>query len=110
MSVRPWLVVAGLVVCGAALAQQAPPPPPSSSIPQPAPPPGLSVELAAAAKLVREGQYDEARTKVDAVLAGDAKNPQAKLKLVRELFAVPPSETPPKPVVPKPAAKPRPKK
>jgi tetratricopeptide (TPR) repeat protein len=209
MSARPWLAIAGVVVCSAALAQQAPPPPPSSSITQPALPPGLSVELAAAAKLVREGQYDEARSKVDAVLAGDAKNPQArfirgvietdegdgdeaiatfqaltedypelpephnnlaviwakrgsydkarielqaalvinpdyaiahenlgdvysrlagaeferattldkgnksaqaKLKLVRELFTVPPSETPPKPVVPKPAAKPKPKK
>src|SRR4029078_12714389 len=79
MFIRPWHVVAGLVVCGVALAQQAPPPPPSSSIVQPAPPPGLSVELAAAAKLVREGQYDEARSKVDAVLAGDAKNPQARV-------------------------------
>ena len=38
------------------------------------------------------------------------KSAQAKLKLVRELFTVPPSETPPKPVVPKPAAKPKPKK
>lgn len=209
MSARPWLAIAGVVVCSVALAQQAPPPPPSSSITQPAPPPGLSVELAAAAKLVREGQYEQARTKVDAVLAGDAKNPQArfirgvietdeadgddaiatfqgltedypelpephnnlaviwakrgnydqarvelqaaiainpdyaiahenlgdvysrlagaeferattldkgnksaqsKLKLVRELFTVPPSETPPKPVVPKPATRPKPKK
>jgi tetratricopeptide (TPR) repeat protein len=38
------------------------------------------------------------------------KSAQSKLKLVRELFTVPPSETPPKPVVPKPAAKPKPKK
>jgi Tfp pilus assembly protein PilF len=78
MSARPWLVAAGLVVGGAVLAQQAPPPPPSSSITQPAPPPGLSAELTEAAKLVREGQYGEARTKIDAVLAGDAKNPQAR--------------------------------
>lgn len=209
MSARPWLIVAGLVVGSAVFAQQAPPPPPSSSITQPAPPPGLSVELADAAKLIREGQYEQARTKVEAVLAGDAKNPQArfirgvietdegdgdeaiatfqsltedypelpephnnlaviwakrgsydkarielqaalainpdyaiahenlgdvysrlagaefeqaatldkgnksaqaKLKMVRELFTVPPSETPPKPVVPKPAAKPKAKK
>ncbi|HEX4523914.1 MAG TPA: tetratricopeptide repeat protein [Casimicrobiaceae bacterium] len=38
------------------------------------------------------------------------KSAQEKLKLVRELFAVAPSEAPPKPVVPKPAAKPKPKK
>ncbi len=62
MSARPWLIAAGLVVGSAALAQQAPPPPPSSSITQPAPPPGLSVELADAAKLVREGQYAQARS------------------------------------------------
>jgi tetratricopeptide (TPR) repeat protein len=165
--------------------------------------------IADAAKLIREGQYEQARTKVEAVLAGDAKNPQArfirgvietdegdgdeaiatfqgltedypelpephnnlaviwakrgsydkarielqaalainpdyaiahenlgdvysrlagaefeqaaaldkgnksaqaKLKMVRELFIVPPSEAPPKPVLPKPAAKPKPKK
>src|SRR6476620_10154348 len=77
MSARPWLAIARAAFCSAALAQQAPPPPPGSSITQPAPPPGLSVELAAAAKLVREGQYDEARSKDDAVLAGNAKNPQA---------------------------------
>jgi tetratricopeptide (TPR) repeat protein len=209
MSARPLLIAAGLVIGGAALAQQAPPPPPSSSITQPAPPPGLTVELADAAKLVREGQYAQARSKVDAVLAGDARNPQArfirgvietdegdadeaiatfrgltedypelpephnnlaviwakqgsydkarielqaalainpdyaiahenlgdvysrlagaeyehaaaldkgnksapfKLKLVRELYTVPPSETAPKPVAPRPAAKPKPKK
>lgn len=209
MSARPLLVVAGLAMAGSVLAQQAPPPPPSSSITQPAPPPGLTVELAEAAKLVREGQYAQARSKIDAVLAGDARNAQArfirgvietdegdadeavatfrgltedypelpephnnlaviwakqgsydkarielqtalainpdyaiahenlgdvyarlavaeyerataqdkanksaqaKLKLVRELFAVPPSETQPKPVAPKPAAKPKPKK
>jgi tetratricopeptide (TPR) repeat protein len=209
MSPRPWLIIAGLVVGNAVLAQQAPPPPPSSSITPPAPPPGLSVELADAARLVREGHYAQARTKVDAVLAGDAKNPQArfirgvietdegagdeavatfqaltedypelpephnnlaviwakrgsydkarielqaalainpdyaiahenlgdvysrlagaefeqattldkgnksaqaKLKLVRDLFTVSPSDTPPKPVLPKPAARPKPKK
>jgi tetratricopeptide (TPR) repeat protein len=209
MSPRPWLIIAGLVVSNAVLAQQAPPPPPSSSITPPTPPPGLSVELADAAKLVREGHYEQARAKLDAVLAGDAKNPQArfirgvietdegsadeamltfqgltedypelpephnnlaviwakrgsydkarielqaalainpdyaiahenlgdvysrlagtefeqattidkgnksaqaKLKVVRDLFVVPPSETPPKPVLPKPAAQPKPKK
>jgi tetratricopeptide (TPR) repeat protein len=206
---RPWLIAAGLAIAGAAFAQQAPPPPPSTSITQPAPPPGLSVDLADAAKLAREGQYEQARVKVDTVLAGDAKNPQArfirgvietdegdgddafatfqaltedypelpephnnlaviwakrgnydrarvelqaaiainpdyaiahenlgdvysrlagaeferataldkgnksaqsKLKLVRDLFTVPPSEAPPKPVVPKPATMPKPKK
>jgi Flp pilus assembly protein TadD len=38
------------------------------------------------------------------------KSAQAKLKLVRELFSVPPSETAPKPVAPKPVTKPKPKK
>ena len=78
MSARSLLVVASLAVAGIALAQQAPPPPPSSSNAQPAPPLGLSVELADAAKLIREGQYAQARSKVDAVLAGDARNPQAR--------------------------------
>ena len=171
MPVRSWLVVAGLVVCSAALAQQAPPPPPSSSITQPAPPPGLSVELIEtdegdadeaiatfqgltedypelpephnnlAVIWAKRGSYDQARIELQAALAinpdyaiahenlGDVysrlavaefeqattldkgnKSAQTKLKLVRELFAVAPSETPPKPVVPKPAAKPRPKK
>ncbi|MGH8714093.1 MAG: tetratricopeptide repeat protein [Casimicrobiaceae bacterium] len=209
MPARPLLIVAGLAFGAAVFAQQAPPPPPSSSITRPAPPPGLTVELADAARLVREGQYAQARSKVDAVLAGDARNPQArfirgvietdegdsdeavatfrqltedypelpephnnlaviwakqgsydkarielqtalainpdyaiahenlgdvysrlagveyehaaaldkgnksapvKLKLVRELYAVPPSEAAPKPAAPRPAAKPKPKK
>jgi tetratricopeptide (TPR) repeat protein len=37
-----------------------------------------TTRLAEAAKLIRDGQYEQARTKVDAVLAGDAKNPQAR--------------------------------
>ena len=209
MRVYPLFAAVALAVGGAVLAQQAPPPPPSSSVVQPAPPAGLSAELAEAAKLIRDKRYAEARSKVEQVLSGDAKNPQArfirgvietdegdseqaiatfqgltedypelpephnnlaaiwaregsydkarielqaalainpdyaiahenlgdvyarlaaaeyeravaeekgdksaqaKLKLVRELFAVAPSETPPKPVLPRPAAKPKPKK
>ena len=71
----------GLVVAlfgGAALAQTAPPPPPSSTLIAPAPPAGLTVELAEATKLIRDGQYAAARTKVDAALAADPKNPQAR--------------------------------
>ncbi|HKW82096.1 MAG TPA: tetratricopeptide repeat protein [Casimicrobiaceae bacterium] len=209
MRVHPLLAAVALAFGGTVSAQQAPPPPPSSSVVQPAPPPGLSAELAEAAKLIHDKRYAEARSKVDQVLAGDAKNPQArfirgvietdegdtesaiatfqgltedypelpephnnlaaiwaregsydkarielqaalainpdyaiahenlgdvyarlaaaeyeraiaqekgdksaqaKLKLVRELFAVTPSETPPKPILPRPTAKSKPKK
>jgi tetratricopeptide (TPR) repeat protein len=61
-----------------ALAQQAPPPPPTSATVVPQRTPGLTPELAEASRLIREGQYAPARAKIDAVLATDAKNPQAR--------------------------------
>jgi tetratricopeptide (TPR) repeat protein len=58
---------------------QAPPPPPSSATTAPAPrTPGLSPELADAAEKIRDGEYPGAIAKIDAVLAGDPKNPQAR--------------------------------
>jgi len=62
----------------AALAQQAPPPPPASATAPPPPPPGLSPQLAEAAKMIRDGQYGAATSQIQAVLATDAKNPQAR--------------------------------
>jgi Flp pilus assembly protein TadD len=62
----------------AALAQQAPPPPPAAASATPQRTPGLSPELAEASRLIREKQYAPARAKIDAVLAGDVKNPQAR--------------------------------
>jgi len=62
----------------AALAQQAPPPPPASATVVPQRTPGLTPELAEVARLIHEGQYAPALVKIDAVLATDAKNPQAR--------------------------------
>ena len=62
----------------AAPAQQAPPPPPTSATVVPQRTPGLTPELAEVARLIHEGQYAPARVKIDAVLATDAKNPQAR--------------------------------
>src|SRR5438067_363696 len=61
-----------------ALAQQAPPPPPTSATLQPQRTPGLSPELAEAAGMIRDGQYASAIEKIDAALASDTKNPQAR--------------------------------
>ena len=58
---------------------QAPPPPPTSVTTGPPPrTPGLSPELAEAAQKIRDGEYVSALAKIDAVLATDAKNPQAR--------------------------------
>ena len=67
-----------LVLPQAAFAQQAPPPPPASATTTPQRTPGLTPELAEASRLIREGQYAPALAKIDAVLATDAKNPQAR--------------------------------
>ena len=67
-----------LLVSAVALAQQAPPPPPASTNLVAPPAPGLAPELADAAKMIRDGQYAAAQTKIDGVLAGDARNPQAR--------------------------------
>src|SRR5262249_52195004 len=58
---------------------QAPPPPPTSVTTTPPPrTPGLSPELAEASQKIREGEYVTALAKIDAVLATDAKNVQAR--------------------------------
>jgi len=62
----------------AAPAQQAPPPPPTSATVVPQRTRGLTPELAEVARLIHEGQYAPALVKIDAVLATDAKNPQAR--------------------------------
>jgi Flp pilus assembly protein TadD len=62
----------------AAFAQQTPPPPPTSANIVPHRTPGLTPELADASRLISEGEYAPALEKIDAVLAGDAKNPQAR--------------------------------
>jgi tetratricopeptide (TPR) repeat protein len=61
-----------------AQAQQAPPPPPTSATVAPQRTPGLTPELAEASRLIRDGQYAPALEKIDAALATDAKNPQAR--------------------------------
>jgi tetratricopeptide (TPR) repeat protein len=61
-----------------AVAQQTPPPPPTSANVVPQRTPGLTPELADASRLIGEGAYAPALAKIDAVLATDAKNPQAR--------------------------------
>jgi tetratricopeptide (TPR) repeat protein len=62
----------------AAVAQQTPPPPPASANVVPQRTPGLTPELADASHLIGDGQYAPALAKIDAVLAADPKNPQAR--------------------------------
>jgi Flp pilus assembly protein TadD len=62
---RPSIVIALLLLGGVALAQQAPPPPPTAGTTE-------------ATRMIQEGQYGSARIKIDAALAADAKNPQAR--------------------------------
>jgi tetratricopeptide (TPR) repeat protein len=78
MLLRVGYCVVILLVGGVALAQQAPPPPPSATATAPAATPGLTTDLADATRMIQEGQYALARVKIDAVLAGNAKNPQAR--------------------------------
>lgn len=75
-----WYVAAALVamLSAAVFAQQAPPPPPAAASVVPQRTPGLTPELAEASRLIQEKQYAPARAKIDAVLASDAKNPQAR--------------------------------
>lgn len=65
------------LVAGSASAQT-PPPPPASATVVPQRTPGLTPELAEATRMIREGEYVPALAKIDAVLATDAKNPQAR--------------------------------
>jgi tetratricopeptide (TPR) repeat protein len=66
------------MLLSAALAQQTPPPPPTSANIVPQRTPGLTPELADASRLIGEREYGPALAKIDAVLATDAKNPQAR--------------------------------
>ena len=69
-------------ICAALLAApaaaQTPPPPPTSATVVPQRTPGLSPELAEAARMIRDKEYVPATAKIDAVLAGDPRNPQAR--------------------------------
>jgi len=78
MLLRVAFSVVIVLVGGAALAQQAPPPPPSATVTTPVASPGLSADLAVVARMIQEGQFALARVKIDAVLAVNAKNPQAR--------------------------------
>jgi len=70
--------LAGLMLAWPASAQAPPPPPESATTASPPRTPGLSPELAQAAQDIRDGEYAAALAKIDAVLASDAKNPQAR--------------------------------
>src|ERR1700687_3131944 len=78
MSPRFSLCTLVMLVSAVAPAQQAPPPPPSAATTAPSPTPGLTPDLAEATRMIREGQYASARVKIDAALAANAKNPQAR--------------------------------
>ena len=78
MIARGVLCIVVMLAGAVALAQQPPPPTPSSVNTPPAATPGLSTELAEARRLIGEGQYAGALAKIEAVLASDAKNPQAR--------------------------------
>jgi Flp pilus assembly protein TadD len=60
-----------------AIGQQAPPLPPAGTLVAP-PPPGLSAGLAEASRLIRDGDYAGATAKIDAALAQNARDPQAR--------------------------------
>ena len=60
------------------LAAQTPPPPPTSATVVPQRTPGLTPELAEASRMIRDGEYAPAGAKLDAVLAADPRNPQAR--------------------------------
>ena len=74
---RPIVAITLVLHTGILLAQAPPPPPAAGELVKPATP-GLPSELAAANKLIHDGEYAEALAKIDAVLANDARNPQAR--------------------------------
>jgi tetratricopeptide (TPR) repeat protein len=78
MLLRVGYSVVVMLFGGVALAQQAPPPPPSAGTTVPAFTPGLTPDLVEAVRMVQEGQFESARARIDAALAVDAKNPQAR--------------------------------
>lgn len=72
------LAAAAIMLCSLAPAQAPPPPPASATAGAPPRTPGLSPELAEASQKIRDGEYVAALAKIDAVLATDSKNPQAR--------------------------------
>jgi tetratricopeptide (TPR) repeat protein len=78
MLLRVGYSVVVMLFGGVALAQQAPPPPPSAGTTVPAVTPGLTPDLVEAVRMIQGGQFESARTRIDAALAVDAKNPQAR--------------------------------
>jgi tetratricopeptide (TPR) repeat protein len=78
MLIRTLLFAVLFLPIATVLAQQAPPPPPAAATTAPAATPGLAPDLAEAARMIQEGQYASARLKIDAALAADPKNPQAR--------------------------------
>jgi Flp pilus assembly protein TadD len=78
MLIRTLLFAVWILPGATVLAQQAPPPPPSAATTAPSSTPGLTPDLAEATRMIREGQYASARVKIDAALAANAKNPQAR--------------------------------
>jgi Flp pilus assembly protein TadD len=70
--------LAALLPLPYALAQQAPPPPPKSATVVQERTPGLTPDLAEAVRMIRDGEYVSALTKIDGVLATDSRNPQAR--------------------------------
>ena len=75
----PLILAVVTGVFSAVVAAQAPPPPPASATAGAAQrPAGLSPELAEASQKIHDGEYVAALAKIDAVLATDAKNPQAR--------------------------------
>ena len=70
--------VTAIMLPSVATAQAPPPPPASATAGAQQRLPGLSPELADASQKIRDGEYVAALAKIDAVLATDAKNPQAR--------------------------------
>src|SRR5947207_5846015 len=77
MSIRLAVCVVTVLYSVALCAQAPPPPPAAGELSKPANP-GLPSELDAANKLIHDGEYTEALAKIDAVLAKDTRNPQAR--------------------------------
>jgi tetratricopeptide (TPR) repeat protein len=73
-----FVVVALATGADSALAQQAPPPPPAAGTTVPGVTPGLTADLADATRMIQDGRYASARVKIDAALAVDARNAQAR--------------------------------
>jgi len=75
---RATTFIAALLLSSIAVAQTAPPPAPAGPAATPVVSPGLTPALAEAVTMIRDGQYTTAMAKIDAVLAQDARNPQAR--------------------------------